>query len=192
MRPLIAALGIAAIAAGLPQRAVAQDLPVQLEALPSASRDALIAWLERDCSGPLALQEAAQLRVLGGNVPEALSEAYRQGPPPDLERKYTAAFSDAFDARNKALSREGERLFGAQDAARLKAVDRETYVRRRLDAARLNYRANAVLGLGIAGARDSLTLLNQIAEEPGNPLREAARSSIARLEGPDSGKPRQP
>jgi hypothetical protein len=70
---------------------------------------------------------------------------------------------------------------GAEDATRLQAVDRETYVSRRMDAARLNYRTNAVLGLGVVGARASLPLLNRIAAETGNPMRQAARTSIDAL-----------
>jgi hypothetical protein len=72
-------------------------------------------------------------------------------------------------------------LFGTEDAASLLALDRETYVRRRLNAARINYRTNAVLGLGVVRARGALPLLNQIAAEVDNPMQEAARSSIEAL-----------
>src|SRR5262245_11986590 len=79
--------------------------------------------------------------------------------------------SPLFDARNATLAREGERLFGAEDVARLRGVDRETYVRRRLEAVRLNYRANAVLGLGRVGARGAF--VDQIAAEAENPMRDS-------------------
>ena len=120
-----------------------------------------------------------------------LVEAYQQGPPPEVERQYEAAFSAAYDARSSALAREGEQLFGAKNAADLKNVDRERYMRRRLEAARINYRTNAVLGLGVIGARDALPLLNTIAAEPTNPMGQAARDSISALgeKSPDQQSP---
>jgi hypothetical protein len=180
MRTALAALAIAVFTI-IPDTALAQERPVQLEALPQASRDVLNAWLQRDCSVGASQEELTQLRTLAGIAQEALAEAYRQGPPPELERLYQSAFSDAFDAREVALAREGTRLFGTEDAASLLAVDRETYVSRRLNAARINYRTNAVLGLGVVRARDALPLLNQIAADVHNPMREAAGSSIEAL-----------
>lgn len=190
MRTALAALALAALSAGAPDVALGQEQRVQLEALPQASRAALSEWLQRDCMVGAPKQELARLRSLSGPVQEALVEAYEQGPPPNLERTYQGAFSQAFDARNGALAREGAKLFGAEDAARLQAVDRETYVSRRMDAARLNYRTNAVLGLGVVGARASLPLLNRIAAETGNPMRQAARTSIDAL-GKDEKSPTQ-
>jgi hypothetical protein len=140
MRSVLTAVAIAAFCAATPDVAIAQTRPVQLEALPQASRDALSAWLQHDCSVSATQEGLTRLRVLSGIVEEALIEAYDQGPPPELERTYEAAASDAFDARNAALAREGERLFGAEDTARLQGIDRETYVRGELEAARLNYR----------------------------------------------------
>ena len=181
MRSLLFALSIAAFFVS--GAAIAQERPVQLEALPQASRDALSSWLRRDCSKSTTQEELAPLRALSGAVQGALLEAYKQGPPPELERAYEDASSEAFDARNATLAREGERLFGAEDVARLRGADRETYINRRLEAARLNYRTNAVLGLGVVGARDALPLLDQIAAEADNPMREAARNSIVTLRG---------
>ena len=64
-------------------------------------------------------------------------------------------------------------------------------MRRRLEAARINYRTNAVLGLGVIGTRDALPLLNTIAAEPTNPMRQAARNSISVLgeKSPDQQSP---
>lgn len=181
MRMTLAALAITALSIGVPNVAIGQEPPVQLEALPQASRDVLDAWLQRDCEVGAPEEELTRLRALSSVAQGVFLEAYEQGPPPELERRYQAAFSTAFDARNVALAREGARLFGAEDAASLQNVDRETYMRRRLEAARINYRTNAVLGLGVVGARGALPLLNQIAAEPANPMREAARTSIAAL-----------
>lgn len=178
MRKVLAALALVAVFIAEPIAAKAQE-PVQLEALPQASRSVLDAWLQRDCYVGAPEAELTRLRALSSVAPGVLVEAYEQGPPPELERRYEAAFSAAFDARNNALAREGARLFGAEDAAQLKNIDRETYLRRRLEAARVNYRTNAVLGLGVVGARGALPLLNEIAAEPANPMREAARTSIA-------------
>ena len=181
MRTVLATLAIAVFSTVIPGTAQAQQRPIQLEALPQTSRDVLSAWLQRDCSVDTRQEELTQLRTLSGIAQEALLEAYRQGPPPELERIYLSAFSDAFDAREVALAREGARLFGTEDAARLRAVDRETYVRRRLEAARINYRTNAVLGLGVVRAREALPLLRQIAADVDNPMREAALTSIEAL-----------
>jgi hypothetical protein len=193
MRLVLATLAIAVFSVAVPGAAIAQERLVQLEALPTASRTALLAWLQRDCSVAATPEELMRLRALSAVAQEPLIEAYRQGPPPDLERTYEAAFSEAFAARNTALGREGAKLFGAEDAARLQSVERDTYVRRRLEAARLNYRTNAVLGLGAVGASAALPLLDQIAGEADNPMREAARSSIATLrdrQPPESQQPR--
>jgi hypothetical protein len=181
MRLVLATLAIAVFSAAVPGAGIAQERPVQLETLPPASRNVLLAWLQRDCAVAATPEELMRLRALSAVAQGALIEAYRQGPPPDLERTYEAAFAEAFAARNTALRREGAKLFGAEDAARLQSVDRDAYVRRRLEAARLNYRTNAVLGLGVVGARAALPLLDQIAGEADNPMREAARSSIATL-----------
>jgi hypothetical protein len=181
MRTALAAFAIATFSTITPGTAIAQERPIQLEALPQASRDVLSAWLQRDCSVGALQEELMQLRALSGVAQEALIEAYKQGPPPELERTYQSAFSDAFDARDAALTREGARLFGTEDAASLLAINRETYVRRRLKAARINYRTNAVLGLGVVRGRGVLPLLNQIAAEVENPMREAALSSIEAL-----------
>jgi hypothetical protein len=181
MRSGLVALAIAAFFVVPRGPSIAQDRPIQLEALPQASRDVLSAWLQRDCSVGVPQEELTRLRVISSVVQEALVEAYRQGPPPELERTYKASFSTAFDARQAALAREGARLFGRDDAARLLTVNRETYIRRRLEAARINYRTNAVLGLGVVGARGALPLLNQITSETGNPMREAALRSIEAL-----------
>jgi hypothetical protein len=181
MRTALATFAITAFFTVISGTALAQEQPVQLEALPQPSRDVLSAWLQRDCSVGASQEELTQLRTLAGMAQEALAEAYLQGPPPQLERLYQSAFSDAFDAREVALAREGVRLFGTEDAASLLALDRETYVRRRLNAARINYRTNAVLGLGVVRARGALPLLNQIAAEVDNPMQEAARSSIEAL-----------
>ena len=90
-------------------------------------------------SGPTE-EELSRLRALSGVAQSVLVEAYEQGPPPELKRYYESAFSAAYDARSNALAREGERLFGSENAANLKDVDRGTYVQRRLEAARINYR----------------------------------------------------
>lgn len=181
MRTALAAFAITAVVAVTSGTALSQERPVQLEALPQPSRDVLSAWLQRDCSVGASQEELMQLRTLSGIAQEALAEAYSQGPPPELERVYQSAFSDAFDAREVALAREGARLFGTEDAASLQTVDRETYVRRRLKAARINYRTNAVLGLGVVQARGALPLLHEIAAEVDNPMREAALTSIESL-----------
>ena len=181
MRTALAAFAIIAFFTVTPGTALAQERPVQLEALPQSSRDVLSAWLQRDCSVGVSQEELTQLRTLSGIAQEALAEAYSQGPPPELERLYESAFSDAFDARERALAREGARLFGTEGAAALLAVDREAYVRRRLNAARINYRTNAVLGLGVVRARGALPLLRQIAADVDNPMREAALTSIETL-----------
>jgi len=179
MRSAFAAFAIAVLGMLSPQIAAAQDRPVRLEALPQASRDVLSAWLQRDCSVGAEAGELARMRALPAGAQDALVEAYTQGPPPELDRTYQAAFVEAFDARSATIAREGARLFAADDVARLQTVDRDAYVNRRLEGARLNYRTNAVLGLGVIGARDALPLLNQIAGQPDNPMREAAVRSIA-------------
>jgi hypothetical protein len=181
MRTALATLVIAACFTITCGTALAQERPVQLEALPQPSRDVVSAWLQRDCSVGASQEEVMQLRALSGLAEEALTEAYSQGPPPELERVYQSAFSNAFDAREGVLAREGARLFGTEDSASLQAVDRETYIRRRLDRARINYRTNAVLGLGVVRARGALPLLRQIAADVDNPIREAALTSIEAL-----------
>jgi hypothetical protein len=107
MRTALAALALAALSAGVIDVVLGQEQPVQLEALPQASRAALSEWLQRDCMVGAPRQESARLRSLSGPVQEALVEAYEQGPPQDLERAYQAAFSQAFDARNGALPARG-------------------------------------------------------------------------------------
>jgi hypothetical protein len=191
MRAFFAALAIVAFSAALPRASIAQERPVQLEALPQPIRESLSAWLQRDCSVGALPEELTRLRALSGAVQEALVEAYTQGPPPNLERFYRAAFSEAFDARNAALAREGARLFGKEDVTRLQTADRDTYLRRRLEEARVNYRTNAVLGLGVVNARGALPLLTQIAAEPDNPMREAAARSIALLKEPQVPPPEE-
>lgn len=182
MRKLMAALVIAVFSVGDPIASTAQAQPVQLEGLPEASRAVIDTWLERDCYLGASEGELSRLRALSGVAQEVLVEAYKQGPPPELERRYESAFSAAYDARSNALAREGEQLFGAENAANLKDVGRGSYVQRRLVAARINYRTNAVLGLGVVGARSALPLLNEIAAESTNPMRQAARNSISTLD----------
>ena len=142
----------------------------------------MINWLQRDCSISASTEELGRLRSISTAAVEGvLIEAYRQGPPPELERNYTSAFVNAFDQRVEALAREGSRLLSADDAARLQAIDRDSYVRRRLDSALLNYRTNAVAGLGLVKSRGALPLLNEIAGEASNPMREAARTALQEL-----------
>ncbi|MDZ4819312.1 MAG: hypothetical protein SGJ20_10100 [Planctomycetota bacterium] len=182
MRKLMAALVIAVFSVGDPIASTAQAQFVQIKALPEASRAVIDTWLQRDCYLGPSEGELSRLRTLSGVAQGVLVEAYEQGPPPELKRHYESAFSAAYDARSNALAREGERLFGAENTANLKDVDRGTYVQHRLEAARINYRTNAVLGLGLVGARSALPLLNRIAAEPTNPMRQAARNSISALE----------
>ena len=54
--------------------------------------------------------------------------------------------------REATHSRAKASSFGAKNPADLKNADRERYMRRRLEAAQINYRTNAVLGLGVIGA----------------------------------------
>jgi hypothetical protein len=167
----------------------AQDLArgrPALAALPADSRAALQTWLERDCTVGTSAAETARLRTLPPDAAAALLEAHRLGPPPELERTYRAAFEAAFAARNDALAREGVKLFGAQDAAALSSVDRTAYVNRRLAQARLNYRTNAVAGLGIIGAQEALPLLQKIAADPSDPLQAAARQALAQMRAQDA------
>ena len=179
MRKLMAVLVIAVFSVGDPIASTAQAQPVHLQALPDASRAVIDTWLQRDCYLGPSEGELSSLRALSGVAQGVLVEAYEQGPPPELKRHYESAFSAAYDARSNALAREGERPFGAENTAKLKDVDRGTYVQRRLEAARINYRTNAILGLGVVGARSALPLLNRIAAEPTNPMRQAARSTIS-------------
>ena len=58
-------------------------------------------------------------------------EAYQQGPTPELERSFTAAFERALEERNATLEQEGAKLIGAEDTARLLGVSRDDYVKRR-------------------------------------------------------------
>ena len=181
MRKLVTAFAIAMLGIAQANAVIAQQRQTQLEALPEASRAVIETWLQRDCNVGASEEDLKSLRSLSGIAQGVLVEAYQQGPPPEVERQYEAAFSAAYDARSNALAREGEQLFGAKNAADLKNVDRERYMRRRLEAARINYRTNAVLGLGVIGARDALPLLNTIAAEPTNPMRQAARELDQRL-----------
>lgn len=154
-----------------------------LAALNPEGRAALQAWLQRDCSVGATASEVARLRALPAPATTAaLLEAHRLGPSPELERTFTAAFDAAFKARNDTLAREGTKLFGAEDAARLGALDRNAYVNRRLAQARLNYRTNAVLGLGVTGAREATPLLQKIAADPNDPLRAAGRQALAQMQ----------
>lgn len=191
MRKLVTAFAIAMLGIAQANAIIAQQRQTQLEALPEASRAVIETWLQRDCNVGASEEDLKSLRSLSGIAQGVLVEAYQQGPPPEVERQYEAAFSAAYDARSNALAREGEQLFGAKNAADLKNVDRERYMRRRLEAARINYRTNAVLGLGVIGARDALPLLNTIAAEPTNPMRQAARDSISALgeKSPDQQSP---
>lgn len=191
MRKLATAFAIAMLGIAQANAVIAQQRQTQLEALPEASRAVIETWLQRDCNVGASEEDLKSLRSLSGIAQGVLVEAYQQGPPPEVERQYEAAFSAAYDARSNALAREGEQLFGAKNAADLKNVDRERYMRRRLEAARINYRTNAVLGLGVIGARDALPLLNTIAAEPTNPMRQAARDSISALgeKSPDQQSP---
>lgn len=161
-----------------------------LAALPPESRNALQAWLQRDCTVGASPSEVARLRALPAPATTAaLLEAHRLGPSPELERTFTAAFDAAFQARSDTLAREGAKLFGAEDAARLGAVDRNAYVGRRLAQARLNYRTNAVLGLGATGAREAAPLLQKIAADPNDPLQAAGRQALAQMESPPARRP---
>lgn len=154
-----------------------------LAALNPDGRAALQAWLQRDCTVGASPSEVARLRALPGPATTAaLLEAHRLGPTPELERTFTAAFDAAFQARSDTLAREGAKLFGAADAARLGGVDRNAYVARRLAQARLNYRTNAVLGLGVIGAREAAPLLQKIAADPNDPLRAAGRQALAEMQ----------
>jgi hypothetical protein len=191
MRKLVTAFAVATLGIAQANAVIAQQRQTQLEALPEASRVIIETWLQRDCNVGASEEELKSLRSVSGIAQGVLIEAYEQGPPPEVERQYEAAFSAAYDARSNALAREGEQLFGAEDAANLKNVDRESYMRRRLEAARINYRTNAVLGLGVVGARDALPLLNKIAAEPTNPVRQAARDAISALgeKSPDQQSP---
>jgi hypothetical protein len=182
MRLTIAATAIVVLAMAVLGQSVAQDRPAQLEALPQRDRQIIINWLQRDCSISASAEELNRLRSIpAAAVEEVLVEAYRQGPPAELERSYSSASVSAFDSRAEVLAREGSRLLSADDAARLQAVDRDSYIRRRLDSARLNYRTNAVTGLGLVKARGALPLLNEIASEAGNPMRDAARNALQEI-----------
>jgi hypothetical protein len=178
----VAALGAIQLSGPAPAQAQQQTFP-RLQALPPSSRDALTDWLQRDCSVGLTASITAGLIAIPGVDEAVLIEAYRQGPAPELERASTAAFDQAYQERNVTLAQEGAELLGAEDTARLLGVSRDDYVKRRLDDARLNYRTNAVHGLGAIGAEASLTLLAPIAADPADPLRSAAQAATETIRG---------
>jgi hypothetical protein len=75
------------------------------------------------------------------------------------------------------LAQEGVELLGPEDTTRLLGVSRDDYVKRRIEDARLNYRTNAVHGLGAIGSAAALALLAPIAIDPADPLRSAAQAA---------------
>ena len=172
----ILALGTLPLTGTAVAQAQQQTFP-RFQALPPTSRVALIDWLQRDCSVGLTANVTANLITIPGIDEAVLIEAYRQGPPPELERAFTAAFDQAYKERNATLAQEGIELLGVEDTARLQAVSRDNYVKRRLEDARVNYRTNAVHGLGAIGTESALTLLTPIAADPADPLRGAAQAA---------------
>jgi hypothetical protein len=161
-------------------QAQAQTDLAQLRALPEASREALVVWLEHECGVGAREDHGAALRAIPGLTSGVLIEAYNRGPSPELERAHAAAFAQAYAARNAALAQEGA-LFDPADLERLRSVTREEYVARRLGQARLNYRTNAVRGLGVVGGEDALRVLNAIAADAQSPMRAAAQAAITDL-----------
>lgn len=186
LAPVLSAIALLTFTAPSAAQAPAS---AELAAQPEATQGALIEWLQRDCFEGLTQAEVSGLRGLRGNLESALQEAYRQGPPADLVERLRATFAADYDTRMATLEREGARLFSAEDVARLRAVDRQTYVQRRLDQTLLNYRTNAVLGLGVVDAEASRSLLNRIATDRGSPLAEAARTALGFIR---DGVPLQP
>ena len=153
-----------------------QALP-RLQALSPSSRNALTSWLRRDCSVGLTGDAATSLIAIPGVDEAVLIEAYERGPAPDLERTFQEAFSRAYDDRGAVLAQEGDALLGKEDTAILRGVNRDAYVARRLEAARINYRTNAVHGLGAVGSPRALGVLDQVATDSASALSAAARSA---------------
>lgn len=172
----IAALGTMQLSGPALAQAQEQTFP-RFQALPASSRAALTDWLQRDCSVGLTANDTASLIAIPGVDEAVLIEAYQQGPVPELERDFTAAFDQAYKERNITLAQEGADLLGREDTARLLGVSRDNYVERRLEDARLNYRTNAVHGLGALGTESSLTVLTPSAADPADPLHNAAQAA---------------
>ena len=97
---------------------IAQQRQTQLEALPEASRAVIETWLQRDCNVRASEEDLKSLRSLSGIAQGVLVEAYQQGPPPEVERQYEAAFSAAYDARSNALARKASGLFSKKKCRR--------------------------------------------------------------------------
>lgn len=176
-----AAVGVAAIwmtqLSGPASAQAQQQTFPRLQALPLSSRDALTNWLQRDCSVGLTGNATESLIAIPGVNEAVLIEAYQQGPAPELDRTFTAAFDQAYKERNVTLAQEGAELLGPEDTTRLLGVSRDDYVKRRIEDARLNYRTNAVHGLGAIGSEAALALLAPIATDPADPLRSAAQAA---------------
>lgn len=179
MRVRPAAAIIVILAFGALGLVSAQEPQSAFLALPETSRAELSLWLNRDCYEGLTQQDAVQLRTLDGALTPALAEIARRGPADSELADLREAYSVDFDARASTLARDGERLFGAEAAQRLAAVDREAYVQRRLEQASLNYRTNAVLALGLVGGDEASRFLNSLAANRGEALAESARIALS-------------
>lgn len=168
-------LALAVLGGAMAGAQEAQDPMVQL---PSVSRVTLTTWLQRDCSQGISPGEIAQLRALSGDVVGALGHAFERGLPDAELALMRARFETDFDKRAETLQRDGDRLFGRDAAARLRSVDKVSYVRRRLGEATLNYRTNALLALGVRGGPEARTLLERFAAASDANLSAVARDAL--------------
>lgn len=163
----------------------AQAVRDPMVSLPSASRAALTTWLHRDCSQGLTQADVAQLRGLGGDVVSALAHAFERGLPQEEQQRLRAQFESDFDKRAATLAEDGDEMFGPEAAARLRKVDKASYVRRRMDSATLNYRTNALFALGARGGPEARALLARVGETGEDDFRVIARQALQSMERND-------
>ena len=167
--------------------ALAQEQRPALAQIPFEAQQTLVLLLQQNCEAQEADRFRDSLKALHVQLEPILWEAYRLGPTAEVVRANRVQMTERYQERQAWLETEGARLFGEEEAARFGRVGPEEYVERELESAAINWRTNAVKGLGVVGTGESLPDLERIAEDPESPTAVAAEAAIERIE---AGAPR--
>jgi len=155
-----------------------------------ADREAVRAWLQKDCDvrpAGATPKIRAQLEIAGHVTEPAFWEAYDLGPDPaDFEKKRASAKADYID-RQRWLRASGEQALGRDEQLRQLSISEDDYVRRVLQTYTLGFKGAALAGLGIVGNKETLSRLQAIADEKESMVSllagDAAQALRFRLEG---------
>ncbi len=119
-------------------------------------------------------------RALGPDAEPILLSVLENGAPRDVLGRAAQSASRYFDRRQAWLADEGDALFG-DDAARLAARDRQSYVAGQVRRTDILYRENAARSLGEVGNPNSIRRLRALSQS--SPALEASiEAAIAKID----------